>query len=155
MLIFSRDKNRPISTREDMTMRYSNYIFDLYATLIDIHTDQKPIEFWRRIAAIMDTYGAVYEPLELRTRYRQLIDEHEIRLAGELCTEFPEIDLGDVFKELLLSPPTYKMDVSGGIQRAGTRKCLIAGAAHLPACSDVSRESSSSCIRIQLHFSMA
>ena len=89
-------------------MRYKNYIFDLYATLIDIHTDQKPIEFWRRIAAIMDTYGAVYEPLELRTRYRQLIDEHEIRLAGELCTEFPEIDLGDVFKELLLSPPTYK-----------------------------------------------
>ena len=76
MLIFSRDKNRPISTREDMTMRYSNYIFDLYATLIDIHTDQKPIEFWRRIAAIMDAYGAVYEPVELRTRYRQLIHEH-------------------------------------------------------------------------------
>ena len=91
MLIFSRDKNRPISTREGMTMRYSNYIFDLYATLIDIHTDQKPIEFWRRIAAIMDAYGAVYEPVELRTRYRQLIHEHEVRLAAELGTVFPEL----------------------------------------------------------------
>ena len=59
-------------------MRYTNYIFDLYATLIDIHTDEKPIDFWRRIAAIMDAYGAVYEPKEMRTRYRELINEHEI-----------------------------------------------------------------------------
>ena len=98
--------------QENRIMRYENYIFDLYATLIDIHTDQKPIDFWRRIAAIMDAYGAVYEPLELRTRYRQLIHEHEVSLAAELGTEFPEIELGDVFKELLLSPPVSR---NGGI----------------------------------------
>ncbi|MBR3154146.1 MAG: HAD family hydrolase [Lachnospiraceae bacterium] len=91
-------------------MRYKNYIFDLYATLIDIHTDQNPIDFWRRIAAIMDAYGAVYEPVELRTRYRQLIHEHEVSLANEIDTEFPEIELGDVFKELLLSAPVSRND---------------------------------------------
>jgi putative hydrolase of the HAD superfamily len=91
-------------------MRYANYIFDLYATLIDIHTDQAPIDFWRRIAPILDAYGAVYEPGELRTRYRQLIHEHEVRLAAELGTEFPEIELGDVFKELLLSSPVSRND---------------------------------------------
>ena len=98
--------------QENRIMRYENYIFDLYATLIDIRTDQKPIDFWRRVAAIMDAYGAVYEPLELRTRYRQLIHEHEVSLAAELGTEFPEIELGDVFKELLLSPPVSR---NGGI----------------------------------------
>ena len=98
--------------QENKSMRYANYIFDLYATLIDIHTDQAPIDFWKRIAAIMDAYGAVYEPLELRTRYRQLIHEHEVSLTAELGTEFPEIELGDVFKELLLSPPVSR---NGGI----------------------------------------
>ena len=106
-------------------MRYSNYIFDLYATLIDIHTDQKPIEFWRRIAAIMDAYGAVYEPMELRTRYRQLIHEHEIRLAAELGTEFPEIELGDVFIELLLSPPISRNDGIWGNPREWSDEVLV------------------------------
>lgn len=107
-----------------MTMRYSNYIFDLYATLIDIHTDQKPVDFWRRIAAIMDSYGAVYEPMELRTRYRQLINEHEIRLASELGTEFPEIELGDVFKDLLLASPVSRNDGIWGDPRGWSGEVL-------------------------------
>ena len=105
-------------------MKYTNYIFDLYATLIDIHTDQNPIDFWRRIAAIMDAYGAVYEPMELRTRYRQLINEHEIRLASELGTEFPEIELGDVFKELLLSAPVSRNDGIWGAPREWSGEVL-------------------------------
>ena len=105
-------------------MSYTNYIFDLYATLIDIHTDQKPIDFWRRIAAILDAYGAVYEPGELRTRYRQLINEHEIRLAADLGTEFPEIKLGDVFKELLLSAPVSRNDGIWGDPRGWSGEVL-------------------------------
>ena len=105
-------------------MKYMNYIFDLYATLIDIHTDQKTIDFWRRIAAIMDSYGAVYEPGELRTRYRQLINEHEIRLAAELGTEFPEIELGDVFKELLLSSPVSRNNGIWGDSRGWSGEVL-------------------------------
>ncbi|MDO4804021.1 MAG: HAD family hydrolase [Lachnospiraceae bacterium] len=85
--------------------KYKNYIFDLYATLIDIHTDQNPIGFWRRIAPIMEAYGAVYEPTELKRRYRELIRTNEDRLSDELETDYPEVELGDVFEELLLSAP--------------------------------------------------
>ena len=105
-------------------MRYTNYIFDLYATLIDIHTDQNPIYFWRRITAIMDAYGAMYEPVELRTRYRQLIHEHEVSLENELNTEFPEIELGDVFKELLLSAPESRNDGIWGDPREWSGEVL-------------------------------
>lgn len=93
-------------------MKYKNYIFDLYATLVDIRTDQQPLDFWWRVAALMNAYGAVYEPAELRSRYRQLIHEHEVSLANELSTDFPEIEIGDVFRELLLSSTVLR---SGGI----------------------------------------
>ena len=88
-------------------MKYKNYIFDLYATLVDIHTNQNPAVFWRRIAAIMHSYGAVYKPSDLKKRYRSLIAANEARLSKELGTEYPEIELGDVFIELLLSAPEY------------------------------------------------
>ncbi len=91
-------------------MKYKNYIFDLYATLVDIHTNEKPITFWRRVAAIMGAYGAVYDPSDLRKRYRGLVRAKEEQLAGELQTDLPEIELGDVFKDLILSPPEFRGD---------------------------------------------
>ncbi len=59
-------------------MKYENYIFDLYATLVDIHTNQNPAVFWRRIAAIMHSYGAVYKPSDLKKRYRSLIAANRV-----------------------------------------------------------------------------
>lgn len=86
-------------------MRYINYIFDLYATLVDIHTNEEPADFWWRVASLLNLYGAVYEPGELRKRYRELVVSDEERLAQELHTDLPEIELGDVFKVLILTPP--------------------------------------------------
>lgn len=31
-------------------MRYPNCIFDLYGTLVDIHTDESRPEFWKKMA---------------------------------------------------------------------------------------------------------
>lgn len=112
------------AVQEDRRMEFTNYIFDLYATLVDIHTDQEPLDFWWRVASIMDAYGARYEPLEMRTRYRQLIHEREVRLAKESGTEFPEIELGDVFKEMLLSPPVLRNDGVWGDPREWTGETL-------------------------------
>ena len=102
-------------------MKYKNYIFDLYATLVDIHTNQNPAVFWRRIAAIMHSYGAVYKPSDLKKRYRSLIAANEARLSKELGTEYPEIELGD----------------------------LRGGARHLQTHSALSPASDSNCIRIR------
>ncbi len=87
-----------------------NYIFDLYATLIDIRTDQKPLAFWRRVSALMNAYGAVCEPAKMRDRYRELIRGEEERLRAALGTEYPEADIGTVFKRLLLEDTQIRAD---------------------------------------------
>ncbi|MEE1108674.1 MAG: hypothetical protein UH229_01230, partial [Lachnospiraceae bacterium] len=91
-------------------MEYRNYIFDLYATLIDIHTNQKPLPFWRKVSAVMNAYGAVYEPAEMRKKYREVIKEEERVLAEACGTEFPEVDIGKVFLRLLLEAPILRKD---------------------------------------------
>ena len=30
--------------------KYDNYVFDLYGTLVDIHTDEEPKEIWDKLA---------------------------------------------------------------------------------------------------------
>ena len=30
-------------------MKYENYIFDLYGTLVDIHTDEEKTELWEKL----------------------------------------------------------------------------------------------------------
>ena len=103
-------------------MDYKNYIFDLYATLIDIHTNQKPLPFWRRVAAIMNAYGAVYEPAEMRKRYRELIREEEKILEDSLGTEYPEVDIGKVFMRLLLEAPVLREDGIWGNPKSWTEE---------------------------------
>ena len=81
--------------------RFHNYIFDLYGTLVDIHTDEEPAAFWRWLAERYRTIGAVYEPEALKKRYRELVTEGERRLKKETGCTFPEIRLDDVFRDLI------------------------------------------------------
>ena len=46
-----------------------NYIFDLYGTLVDIHTDETKPSFWRRMALLYSLQGASYAPEALHTAY--------------------------------------------------------------------------------------
>ena len=48
---------------------YKNCIFDLYGTLVDIHTNEKKEELWEKLAMLYRYYGADYETEELRTMY--------------------------------------------------------------------------------------
>ena len=38
--------DRDILNRKDFAMKYTDLIFDLYGTLVDIHTDQTKEEVW-------------------------------------------------------------------------------------------------------------
>ena len=40
--------------------RYSNYIFDLYGTLVDIWTDEESPVLWEQMASLYSCYGADY-----------------------------------------------------------------------------------------------
>lgn len=78
---------------------YQNYIFDLYGTLIDIHTNENTRCLWEKMAAIYSFYGAGYQPLELKKAYRILCNQEENKLTN---IDFPEIDISTVFQKLFL-----------------------------------------------------
>lgn len=51
---------------------YQNYIFDLYGTLVDIHTNERKPGLWKKFALVMTMQGAAYSPKELKKRYEEL-----------------------------------------------------------------------------------
>ena len=89
---------------------YKAYLFDLYGTLADIHTDERKLSFWKKQVEVFRSYRAVYEAKELRTLYFDEI----ARLEKEKHKEGHEIeiDLGEVFIELL-----KKKDVSANEEK--------------------------------------
>ena len=74
---------------------YKNIVFDLYGTLVDIHTDECKLEFWKQVAAYYKEHGAVYEPQELSVRYGELIAAQAASMPIGA-----EVDLGQVFADL-------------------------------------------------------
>ena len=52
---------------------YSNYIFDLYGTLVDINTDESSKEFWYKLSLFYSFKGALYTAEELQTSYNNMI----------------------------------------------------------------------------------
>ena len=86
---------------------YDNYVFDLYGTLVDIHTDENANEVWDKLALFYGYYGACYEPQELKERYGLLVrgKEDELRLTLSSDPHYahessPEIEITDVFQTL-------------------------------------------------------
>lgn len=68
-----------------------NILFDLYGTLIDIHTEEEQISFWRKLAKRTKQYG-IFEAEELKRQYKALCQEKE--------KSKEEIDVLEVFQEL-------------------------------------------------------
>ncbi len=80
---------------------YQNYIFDLYGTLVDIHTNEKKAYLWKKMSLFFGMKGAAYEPKELRMAYETKIKEQEAALRMECCdSHVPEINIADVFRQL-------------------------------------------------------
>lgn len=83
-------------------MRYRHCIFDLYGTLVDIHTDERSLRLWVRMAEAYRRHGAVYQPEELRDAYFRLVGELERNTPrqGDDHEAHPEIKLESVFQRL-------------------------------------------------------
>ena len=90
-----------------MKKYYKNYIFDLYGTLIDIHTDENSVHFWTKMAALLSCYGADYTPEQMQQAYFDMIHRQEQELAFEKKLNFPEIRMEGVFAKLLKQAPKY------------------------------------------------
>ncbi|MCR4586829.1 MAG: HAD family hydrolase [Lachnospiraceae bacterium] len=89
-------------------MKYKNYIFDLYGTLVDIHTNEHSVSLWRRMADIYRTYGCDCTAASLSDRFWKLEKEKRVEAAKRLKVKLPEIRLEEVFLELLLEMPKRK-----------------------------------------------
>ena len=79
-------------------MKYKNYIFDLYGTLVDIHTDEGDLKLWKKMAAFYKKFGAVYTPAKMRKTYQLLVEEAQ-----------KEVD------EILIEPVLNKMFMMQGV----------------------------------------
>ncbi len=84
---------------------YKNYIFDLYGTLIDIHTDEEKRALWETLARFYSHYGVDYKPAELKRAYKRMVAEEEKLLKKTTKVAYPEIDLEKVFIRLLKEGP--------------------------------------------------
>lgn len=54
------------------TLSYDNYIFDLYGTLLENHTNEVKISLFRNLSNYMTLTGVPYMPNELKAAYKRL-----------------------------------------------------------------------------------
>lgn len=83
-------------------MKYDNYIFDLYGTLVDIRTEEGKEELWEKLALFYGYYDAHYTPEELKQRYGELVSagEKNMQKKDDVHEAHPEIKIEQVFKAL-------------------------------------------------------
>lgn len=82
-------------------MKYRNYIFDLYGTLVDINTDEWSAQLWKKMAILYGYHGAAYTYRELHSEYIRLVEE-EKKAAIKRNPLFSVIDIKieKVFRQL-------------------------------------------------------
>ncbi len=79
-------------------MRYTDLVFDLYGTLVDIHTEESDA-VWEKTAVYFGFYGAPYTGRELKDAFRAAMAEQEAA-AGQSYECFPDIPVERVFARL-------------------------------------------------------
>ncbi len=79
---------------------YNNYIFDLYGTLVDIHTEEIKRSLWEKLSLFYSFHGADYGPKTLRKEYLSLCRQEEEKLS---VSDYPELEITGVFLQLFLN----------------------------------------------------
>ena len=79
-------------------MTYTDLVFDLYGTLVDIHTEESG-QVWEKTALYFGYYGAHYTGEELKAAFSEAMAAREAR-AGQSYECFPDIPFEQVMAEL-------------------------------------------------------
>lgn len=82
-------------------MGYTDLVFDLYGTLVDIHTEETR-EVWEKTAMFLGFYGAEYTGKTLQAAFQAALVEQQAQ-AGQSYECFPDIPMEGVFAGLLRS----------------------------------------------------
>ncbi|GKX67254.1 HAD family hydrolase [Inconstantimicrobium mannanitabidum] len=76
---------------------YKNYIFDLYGTLVDIHTDESSTLLWEKLSLFYSFKGAIYSAEELKTSYLQNVKLKQTSITN---TKYPDFPIEEIFNSL-------------------------------------------------------
>ena len=79
-------------------MQYTDLIFDLYGTLVDIHTEEDRT-VWEKTAIFFGFYGAHYTGEHLYAAFRELLSQREAK-AGQNYECFPDIPIEEILSQL-------------------------------------------------------
>ena len=97
-------------------MTYHDLIFDLYGTLVDIHTEETDT-VWEKTALYFGFYGARYTGPELKEAFQAAMAVREAK-AGQTYECFPDIPFESVFAQLFREKGIIQQADSLGIQAA-------------------------------------
>ncbi len=97
-------------------MRYTDLVFDLYGTLVDIHTEESDA-VWEKTALYFGFYGASYTGGELKKAFRAAMAEQEAA-AGQSYECFPDIPVEPVMARLFAQKGVTENVQALGIQAA-------------------------------------
>ena len=79
-------------------MKYTDLVFDLYGTLVDIHTEESDL-VWEKTAFYFGFYGADYTGPGLKRAFEDAMRTREAK-AGQSYECFPDIPFEEVMAEL-------------------------------------------------------
>ena len=97
-------------------MKYRDLIFDLYGTLVDIHTEESA-EVWEKTAIFFGFYGAKYTGKELKAAFLDAMKARQVA-AGQSYECFPDIPFEQVMAQLLRAKGVEANADSLGFQAA-------------------------------------
>ena len=97
-------------------MRYTDLVFDLYGTLVDIHTEEDDL-VWEKTAFYFGFYGAHYTGSELKAAFQAAMKAREAK-AGQSYECFPDIPFEEVMAELFRAKGITENVVTLGINAA-------------------------------------
>lgn len=83
---------------------YTNYIFDIYGTLIDIQTDESTPELWEKLSAFYAFKGAHYTADALKASYNEKVAFTRSQITN---TKYPDFPLEPIFESLYTDKGVY------------------------------------------------
>ena len=86
-------------------MKYKACYFDLYGTLMDVHTDESLPKLWKTMAPWYRSHGAAYTPESLHREYLVQVKAEAKSVKQQFAKEgisitCPEPEIGNVFRSL-------------------------------------------------------
>lgn len=95
----AESENAALGQQKRGTMKYRDLVFDLYGTLVDIHTDTTLPQVWEKLALFYGFYGANYTAESLRSTFREITARLNTK-AGQEYECFPELKFEEIFSSL-------------------------------------------------------